>query len=95
MDLDVDIGNGIFQKELPALERHDDAIMARKRCGHHPDARVTGAKDCLAIPIRTTSVLVLHRVQKGKELGSHVVFPDLIERVVADNAELLRFQVCF
>jgi hypothetical protein len=96
-DLDIDIGNVVFHKELPALEGHDGAIMARKRCGHHPDPENDGGERLSDDPdpddVRA-GPLYLHRVQKGMELEGQVVFPDLLERVVSDNAEILALQEC-
>ena len=93
-DLDIDIGNVIFYKELPAFEGHHKAVMARKRSGHHPDPEDDGSGRLSASGIPNPNniragPLHLHRVQKGVDLESQVVFPDLLDSVVSDNAELL------
>ena len=49
-DLDIDIGNFIFYKKLPALGGHDDAVMARKRCGHHADPEDDGGGKLSSVP---------------------------------------------
>ena len=41
-DLDVDVGDIVFHQNLPAPEGHDDAVMARERCGYHTDPEDDG-----------------------------------------------------
>src|SRR4029077_20933430 len=41
-NLDIDIGDIVFDKNLPAPGGHDDTVIARERCGHHADPEDDG-----------------------------------------------------
>jgi hypothetical protein len=99
-DLDVDVGDIVFHQNLPAPGGHDDAVIARERCGYHTDPEDDGeerfggrilllgvpdADDIDARPVH------FHRLQKGKDPDSKLLFafPGLLDRVVLDAAELL------
>jgi len=94
MDFDVDVGDIVFYKKLMALWGHDGAVVAREGSGNHtyPEddggerlfpARGSDAENVGAAPLH------LHRIQKGPDFGTQIVFPDLAERVVKDWAEHL------
>ena len=76
-DLNVDVGDIVFFKQLSALEGHNDAIAARESSGLHADPEddrgimderdvirlgFPDADDIDGIPLR------VHRVQKGVDL---------------------------
>jgi hypothetical protein len=94
-DLDFNVGDIVFSKELAALGDHDDAIFARERVGHHADPEDDrgvseirfhdpNADDVDAGPLH------LHRVQKAIDPGTELVLPDSFEWcVVANRVNLL------
>ena len=70
-DLDVDVSDIVFHKKVPALEGHDDAIIARERSSNHADPEDDGGGRFFDVPDADdvgASSLHLHRVQKHMEL---------------------------
>ena len=102
MDLDFDIGDIVFFKNLSALEGRDNPITGRERSGGHADPEddrgdmnerdeilfdVPDAEDVDA------SSLHVRRAQKGDDLVRQVASPGLSDRAVADRAKLLELLV--
>jgi hypothetical protein len=89
-DLDINIGDAVFNKKVPALVRRDNTISARKRCGKdtNPEGGWRSGKvfDILEADNIKAGPLNLHRVQKAFDLGSQVIFPNLLDRMVTGRA---------
>ena len=96
-NLNVNISDAVFLKKRLAPRGHDDTIIGRERRRHHTDPedgrgivlfRVPNADYINASPFH------LHRVQKGKDLGSQVAFSDLFNWMAVSKVELLELPVC-